>query len=213
MSEKDLLIEGLVRQGTPLVDRQIEQLLAYLTLLEKWNQSINLTAIRERERMVTHHLLDCLSVLPFMPPSGCLADIGSGAGLPGIPLAIARPDWSLSLIEPNQKRVAFLRQVKGELGLNNVSVLGDRVEDVDAGPFDWIISRAFADLPDFVKVSGRLLSPGGSIVAMKGVVPYEEIDRLPTQAEASIEAISIPELAASRHLIFVRFNSSEVAAP
>jgi 16S rRNA (guanine527-N7)-methyltransferase len=161
--------------------------------------------------MVTHHLLDSLSVLPFMGAEvHTLADIGTGAGLPGVPLAIARPDCQFTLVEPNQKRVAFLRQVKGELGLENVEIVGVRVEDLPAHQYDWVISRAFADLPDFVRVSERLLSPGGYVVAMKGVVPYEELDRLPRHATVSVEAIDIPELAANRHLILVRFLPTEV---
>lgn len=214
MTEMEALKTGLERQGTPLQEAQLAQLLAYLTLLEKWNQSINLTAIRERERMVTHHLLDSLSLLPHLPLEATrLADVGSGAGLPGVPLAIARPQWRVTLIEPNQKRVAFLRQVKGELGLTNLHIEGQRVEDLGEETYAWVVSRAFADLPDFVRVCERLLSSGGSLVAMKGGVPYEEIDRLPEAASAQIEPIDVPELAASRHLIFVRFRQTEVPTP
>lgn len=212
MSDKEVLDMGLGRLGLILSEKTTASLLTYLSLLEKWNQAINLTAIRERERMVTHHLLDSLSVMPFLP-SGLqhLADIGTGAGLPGIPLAIACPEMMVTLVEPNQKKVAFLRQAKGALGLTNLEVLGKRVEDITGGVFDCVISRAFADLPDFVRVSERLLTAGGLLIAMKGVVPYEEIGRLPAHTKTTVEAIDLPDLAANRHLIMVRFDAAEEA--
>jgi 16S rRNA (guanine527-N7)-methyltransferase len=212
MSEKEVLERGLSRFGLSFSSEVSTRLLDYLSLLEKWNQAINLTAIRERDRMVTHHLLDSLSVIPHLPKQGHqLADIGSGAGLPGIPLAIARPDVTVTLVEPNQKKVAFLRQAKGALGLTNLEVLGKRVEDIPGTSFDCVISRAFADLPDFVRVSERILMRQGMLIAMKGLVPYEEIGRLPPHAKTTIEAIDLPDLAASRHLIIVRFDSIEEA--
>lgn len=208
MSEKRILESGLSRLGLHFDEAVTQRFLDYLALLEKWNHAINLTAIRERERMVTHHLLDSLSVLSHLPASvSHLADIGSGAGLPGIPLAIARPKIKVTLVEPNQKKVAFLRQAKGELGLDHLEVFGKRAEDLAEASFDCVISRAFADLPDFVRVGEHLLSSGGSLIAMKGVVPYEEIGRLPTHATVQIEAIDIPDLAATRHLILVRFDA------
>jgi 16S rRNA (guanine527-N7)-methyltransferase len=205
--EREILEAGIRHLGFSPASETSNRLLEYLSLLEKWNQAINLTAIRERDRMVTHHLLDSLSVLPYLPASlHHLADIGSGAGLPGIPLAIVRPDISVSLVEPNQKKVAFLRQAKGALGLINLEVIGKRVEDIPPSSFDCVVSRAFADLPDFVRVSERILLQGGSLIAMKGVVPYEEIGRLPDYAQTTVQAIDLPDLAASRHLIIVRFE-------
>jgi 16S rRNA (guanine527-N7)-methyltransferase len=208
MMDAELLERGLGALSVPVSPAAQQRLLAYLALLEKWNRTINLTAIRERERMVTQHLLDSLSVLPFLGPQDHrLADIGSGAGLPGIPLALARPELHVTLIEPNQKKVAFLRQAKLELGLEGVEVLGRRVEDVPVGAgFDVVISRAFADLPDFVKVGERLVASSGRLIAMKGVVPYEEMARLPAHATATAEPVAVPELAATRHLIVVRFS-------
>ena len=209
MNAVDLLERGLRSLDLSLKQNAVQALLDYLALLEKWNRTINLMAIRERDRMVTQHLLDSLSVLPYLTADDQrLADIGTGAGLPGIPLAIARPGLSVVLVEPNQKKVAFLRQAKLELGLQNVEVQGQRVEDLAAGPgFDVVISRAFADLPDFVKVGERLLGPAGRLIAMKGVVPYEEIGKLPAHASSAVEAVTVPELSASRHLIVVRFGT------
>ncbi len=205
MKATELLQRGLQALSHPLPDDAADQLLAYLALLEKWNHAINLTAIRERERMVPQHLLDSLSVLPWiLPHEHTLADIGTGAGLPGIPLAIARPDLQVTLVEPNQKKVAFLRQAKLELGLNNVQVEGRRVEEV-SGQHQVVISRAFADLPDFVSAAKALLAPGGRMIAMKGVVPYEEFTRLPVGADTTVQAVEVPELDATRHLIMVRF--------
>jgi len=212
MTERETLETGLAGLGLTTTSEISGLLLDYLSLLEKWNQAINLTAIRERDRMVTHHLLDSLSVLPSLPSHvHKLADIGSGAGLPGIPLAIARPDIRVTLVEPNQKKVAFLRQAKGSLGLANLEVIGKRVEDIPGASYDCVVSRAFADLPDFVRVSERILTPKGILIAMKGIVPYEEIGRLPSHAKAQVEAIHVPDLAASRHLIIVRFDSIEEA--
>jgi 16S rRNA (guanine527-N7)-methyltransferase len=212
MSEKQILETGLARLGLDPAAHVISRLLDYLSLLEKWNQAINLTAIRERDRMVTHHLLDSLSVAPYLPNNANkIADIGSGAGLPGIPLAIAYPNNLITLVEPNQKKVAFLRQAKGALELTNLEVIGKRVEDIPGALYDCVVSRAFADLPDFVRVGERLLAPGGTLIAMKGVVPYEEMGRLPRHAKTHVEAIDIPDLAANRHLIVVRFEPTEEA--
>ena len=214
MNANELLDRGLRHLNARLPAPAASALLDYLALLEKWNRTINLTAIRERERMVTQHLLDSLSVLPFLPSaSHRLADIGTGAGLPGIPLAIARPDLQVTLVEPNQKKVAFLRQAKLELGLGNVEVQGSRVEDLAAAPgFEVVISRAFADLPDFVKVGERLVAPGGCLIAMKGLVPYEEMARLPAHASSEVRAVTVPELVATRHLIVVRFGTPAARA-
>ncbi len=207
MNAHELLERGLRQLNPKLPPAVGTALLAYLALLEKWNRTINLTAIRERERMVTQHLLDSLSVLPYLASTErSLADIGTGAGLPGIPLAIARPELQITLVEPNQKKVAFLRQAKLELGLDNIEVQGRRVEDIPVGDrFDIVISRAFADLPDFVKVGERLVAGTGRLIAMKGLVPYEEIGRLPSHASSEILAVNVPELVATRHLIVVHF--------
>ncbi|MFO1362745.1 MAG: 16S rRNA (guanine(527)-N(7))-methyltransferase RsmG [Burkholderiales bacterium] len=187
-----------------IAEQQAATLERYLDLLEKWNRVYNLTAIRERGRMVTHHLLDSLSVLPHLRGPRVL-DVGSGAGLPGIPIAIARPALRVTLLEPNQKKSAFLTQTVGELKLANATVVAERVESWRAVErFDTIVSRAFADLGEFVASAGRLLAPQGVIAAMKGVHPFEEIERLP-QGYRLLEVVrlAVPGLDAERHLVLV----------
>ena len=184
------------------------KLLAYVALLKKWNGTYNLTAIRDEAEMLTQHLLDSLSVLPVLeksaPAGRRWADIGSGAGLPGIPLAIARPDLEMSLIETVEKKAAFQRQAKIELGLANVTVVNRRVEDVGGGVFDAVISRAFADLTDFVRLSGHLLAQGGRLYAMKGQLPEDEIKRLPPGwALVNCTPLNVPGLDAQRHLLVI----------
>lgn len=183
------------------------QLAAYLALLAKWNRTYNLTAIREPERMVTHHVLDALAVLPHLPrgPGLRLLDVGSGGGVPGIPLAIARPDWSVVLLDSNHKKGTFMRQALIELGLANAEVVTTRVEDyVPAARFDIVISRAFADLATFVHGAARHLAPAGRLYAMKGVFPDAEVAELPPgYAVEAAHVLEVPGLDAARHLIIV----------
>ena len=182
-----------------------ERLASYLALLTKWNRTYNLTAIRDPEQMVTHHLLDSLSVLPVLEKSAlagrqdvALADVGSGGGLPGLVLAIARPDWMITSLEPVEKKAAFQRQAKIELGLDNVSIRCARVEDVTEG-FTDVISRAFASLADFIQLAGHL-SP--RLWAMKGVYPADEIAVLPIGWQVTTaHSLAVPGLAAQRHLL------------
>ena len=177
------------------------RLLDYVALLEKWNKTYNLTAIRDPERMVTHHLLDSLAVLPYVTTARLL-DVGSGAGLPGIPLAIVRPDMRVTLIDASHKKCAFMRQAAIDLGLENVVVVHGRVEDLKPeAPFPQIISRAFSDLAEFVRLSASLLAPGGEWLAMKGVYPNEEIGQLGTARLKRDITLYIPGLGAERHLI------------
>ncbi|MDP1605312.1 MAG: 16S rRNA (guanine(527)-N(7))-methyltransferase RsmG [Rhodocyclaceae bacterium] len=199
------LAEGLAALDLDLPAGAGEKLAAYLALLAKWNRTYNLTAIRDPEEMVTHHLLDSLAVLPFIQKSALagrqefnLADIGSGSGLPGLVLAIARPDWSITSIETVDKKAAFQRQAKIELGLTNVSIHCGRVEDVNA-TFAAVISRAFASLGDFVRLAGHLSS---CLWAMKGAYPADEIAALPAgwRMSASHE-LHVPGLDAQRHLL------------
>ena len=169
---------GLAAMGLALNEDVQTRLLAYVALLKKWNATYNLTAIRDENQMVTQHLLDSLSVVPALPESALAgrrwADIGSGAGLPGIPLAVVRPDLEMSLIETVEKKSAFQRQAKIELGLANVTVVNSRVEEVAGGAFDAVISRAFADLAGFVGTAGHLLAQSGRLYAMKGLLPEDE---------------------------------------
>lgn len=203
-----VLREGLAAMGLALTADVQTRLLGYVALLKKWNATYNLTAIRDERQMVTQHLLDSLSVLPVLQESGLAgrrwADIGSGAGLPGIPLAVVRPDLEMSLVETVEKKSAFQRQAKIELGLVNVTVVNRRVEDVAGGQFDAVISRAFADLAEFVRLAGHLLTQGGRLYAMKGLLPEDEISRLPpgwTLVESA--ALNVPGLDVQRHLLVI----------
>ena len=185
-----------------------DKLRAYLDLLAKWNRTYNLTAIREPEKMVTHHVLDSLAVLPHLEAlnrskSPSLLDVGSGAGLPAVPLAIARPAWRVVALDSSHKKGAFVQQVASELSLANVESVVARVEDYrPAAPFAVVISRAFSDLATFAESSARHLAPGGRLVAMKGVRPDEEIAQLPPMFRVvAIEALAVPGIDAARHLV------------
>lgn len=206
MIPADQLREGLVALGLDLSASMQAKLLGYVTLLQKWNHTYNLTAIRDENEMVTQHLLDSLSVLPAVQASALAgrswADVGSGAGLPGIPLAIARPDLHMTLIEAVEKKSAFQRQAKIELGLPNVAVVSGRVEEMQGGLFDAVISRAFAELATFADLAGHLLAQNGRLYAMKGLAPEDEMSRLPTGwAVLGRSRLCVPGLDAQRHLI------------
>lgn len=190
--------------GLALADTQVATLERYLDLLEKWNRVYNLTAIRERSRMVTHHLLDSLAVLPHVRGPRVL-DVGSGAGLPGIPLAVASPALHVTLLESNHKKSAFLTQAVAELQLANVRVVAERVESWQTETrFDTIVSRAFAELGEFATLAGRLLAPQGVLAAMKGVHPFEEIERLPQGYRVQqVLRLRVPGLDAERHLVLM----------
>jgi len=207
MSVEQQLKAGIAALGLALPAGAEAKLLAYLALLDKWNRVYNLTAVRDAERMVSHHLLDSLAAVPFFQ-GGCpdpvrVLDVGSGGGLPGIPLAIARPELQVTLIDSIAKKTAFLLQAKAELGLANLQVVTGRVEDFrPQSGFDVITSRAFSDLREFVTLTRHLLEPGGRWLAMKGLYPHEEIGVLPADARVSADhALVVPGLDATRHLI------------
>lgn len=184
------------------------KLSAYLDLLAKWNRVYNLTAIRDRERMQSLHVDDALAVLRFLPdaPQLRLLDVGSGGGVPGIPLAIARPGWNVVLLDSNRKKVSFLTQTAIELRLDNVQPVASRIEDyVCDERFDVVISRAFSDLARFARSTRALVAPGGVIVAMKGVLPHDEIEALPGDiGVVSTPALDVPGLDAQRHLVIMQ---------
>jgi 16S rRNA (guanine527-N7)-methyltransferase len=202
---RHILCAGIEALQLDLSEAQTGQLLDYLALLAKWNAVYNLTAVREPTQMVTHHLLDSLAAVPAFAGVPKLLDVGAGGGLPGIVLAIARPDMQVSLIDTVHKKTAFLTQVKAELGLGNVAVLTGRVERLDTRTrFEAITSRAFAELSDFVHGSDHLLEQGGRFIALKGALPEEEITRLPQAWKVSaVEAVHVPGLNAQRHLVFI----------
>ena len=175
MSIEQSIIEGSEQLGIPLPVEAITRLVAYLTLLERWNRAYNLTAVRDPDAMVVRHLLDSLSILPWLEGPRVL-DVGSGAGLPGIPLAIARPDCEFCLLDSNGKRTRFLTQVAAELRLPQENEVRARVEDYRPGtPFNSVVSRAFATLAELVADAGRLCAPTGRLLAMKGVFPDDEL--------------------------------------
>ncbi|NDK39386.1 16S rRNA (guanine(527)-N(7))-methyltransferase RsmG [Pseudoxanthomonas gei] len=184
-------------------------LLAYLALLDRWNRTYNLTAIRDPREMVTRHLLDSLAMHPFVV-DGSLADLGTGPGLPGIPLALARPGLQVTLVESNGKKARFLREAVRTLGLANARVAESRAEalEVDAdnrgGAYDAITARALDTLAGIIKVGGHLLGPGGKLLAMKGVRPEEEIAALPAGWTVSgVHALAVPGLVGERHLVII----------
>ena len=197
------LEKGAVELGLSLDRGERNKLLQYLALLEKWNQVYNLTAIRGLEKMVSGHLLDCLAVIPYMTGTRVL-DAGSGAGFPGIPVAVARPDIQVTLLDSNHKKAAFLRQAVAELQLRNATVVCERVEAWrTAEKFDCIISRAFAEIAEFIALTRHLLAPDGVLAAMKGVYPFEEIERLPPDFRLrQVHALAVPGLG-ERHLVVI----------
>lgn len=204
MTPRTALERGLQTMGLALSAGACEQLLEYVELLMKWNRTYNLTAVRDPLPMVSHHLLDSLVVLPHLAFAGAgarIADIGSGAGLPGIPLALARPDWHVALVESNEKKTAFLQQAKIELALSNLEIYSGRVEAWrPAERFAVVISRAFAELAEFVAACKHLLAPGGAIAAMKGKDPRDEVARL-SGYRCKTVALTVPFLDAERHLV------------
>jgi 16S rRNA (guanine527-N7)-methyltransferase len=198
------LNRGIEALGLTLAAPQVATLERYLDLLEKWNRVYNLTAIRDRAQMLTHHLLDSLAVVPFVHGPHVL-DVGTGGGLPGIPVAIACPDLHVTLLDSNHKKTAFLNQAAAELPLPNVTVSAERIEAWDTPQrFATIVSRAFSDLTEFVTASARMLADGGRFVAMKGVHPFEEIERLPAAFVVNeVVRLQVPGLDAERHLVIV----------
>ena len=213
------LDHGLEALGMPLDPPARRALLAYVALLAKWNRTYNLTAIREPVRMVTHHILDSLAVLPALDgfvgarTEVALLDVGSGAGLPGIPIAVARPAWDVTLLEPVHKKHAFMMQAVAELGLRNAHPIAQRVEDHrPAKPVTVAISRAFSDLASFAEASKRHVASDGVLVAMKGVHPDEELRELPESVTVTNAIpLRVPGVDASRHLIFMRTMQADVA--
>jgi 16S rRNA (guanine527-N7)-methyltransferase len=180
------------------------RLMAYLALLEKWNRTYNLTAVRDPLEMVPRHLLDSLSVLPWLAGPNVL-DIGSGAGLPGIPLAIARPDLAFTLLDSNAKKTRFITQAVAELGLAHVTVVNARAEEFHPPhSFATLVTRAFASIPDMLAACGHLCGSGCRLLAMKGAVPQAELASLPDGFKVSaIHALEVPGLEAQRHVIIL----------
>ncbi len=200
------LAAGLAELGLSLPLAAQERMLAFCRLLLKWNKTYSLTALRDPQQALSHHLLDSLAIVPHVG-EGALLDVGAGGGLPGIPLAIARPQLSVSLVDTVQKKATFLQQAAIELGLRNLRVHHARVEQM-TGQYAQISSRAFADLKTFVELTRHLLAPDGRWLAMKGAYPAEEIAALaPDIVVERTLALTVPGLAAERHLIFLKVGA------
>jgi len=201
-------VEALLRDGLSALrldaDALAPPLLAYLALLLRWNGTYNLTAVREPHQMVTRHLLDSLVLHPYVE-SGTLADLGTGPGLPGIPLAIARPGLQVTLVESNGKKARFLREAVRSLGLANARVAESRAEALDEpGRHDLITARALDSLAGILAVGAHLLAPGGRLLAMKGMLPQDEIAALPAGwGVQAMHRLSVPGLPGERHLVVV----------
>lgn len=210
-AELDALRQDAAALGLALPDLAVDRLAAYLALLRKWNTAYNLTALRDATQMRVQHLADCLAVIEPLRRQGGgavprrLLDVGSGGGLPGVVLAIVESQWDVSCVDTVGKKAAFIRQLAGELGLPNLHALHARVESLSGPPFDVITARAFASLPDFVRLTRPLLAPGGVWMAMKGRRPDDELAALPADVDVfHVEPLAVPNLAADRCLIWMR---------
>lgn len=208
------ITEALQLQASP---SQIDALARYLALLQRWNGTYNLTAVRDPAAMLHQHLADCLAVLPALarqPTARRVLDVGSGGGLPGVVIALMRPDLDVTCVDTVGKKAAFIRQVAVELGLRQLHAVHARVEQLRHGPYDLITARAFATLADLVTLTRSQLGPGGCWMAMKGRVPDDEIDTLPADVEVfHVEPLAIPGLDAQRCLVWLRPHHEAAPAP
>ena len=213
MQLKQQLMQACESLQLPLSQSQIDQLLQYLAQMQRWNRTYNLTAIRDPEQMLVQHLLDSLSVVNPLSrvadpvASAKLYDIGSGGGLPGVVIAITRPTWQVSCVDAVEKKMAFVRQMSGVLSLSNLRAVHSRVEDLAPAECDIVTSRAFASLSDFASLAGRHVRNDGTLVAMKGKIPDDEIQALHQQGQWTVEniqALQVPQLDAQRCLIWMR---------
>jgi 16S rRNA (guanine527-N7)-methyltransferase len=205
MSLAPQVAAGATALGLELAPGAAERMAQHLQLIEKWNRVHNLTAVREPQQMVALHVLDSLSLLAHLGAAASLLDVGTGPGFPGIPIAIARPELRVTLLDSSHKKCAFLEQARTELGLANVDVACERVEQwKPAQRYDAVVSRAFAELTDFVAQAGHLVAAHGRFFAMKGVYPYDEIARVPaTHKVSQVVELKVPSLDAKRHLVLI----------
>ncbi len=207
MSIEKTLLQGLEALEIPSSEEIKRKLLAFIELLHKWNRVYNLTAIRDREKMVTHHILDSVAVLPYLYGVDVL-DVGSGAGLPGVPLALVSPERQFVLLDSNAKKTRFLQQVKAELALANLSIETARVEHFHpAKTFDTVISRAYSSISQFLLAAGTHCKRDGVIIAMKGEYPEAELQAIPDgYSVKAVFAVDVPYLQAQRHIVKIVQN-------
>lgn len=202
---------GLVDMGLAISELTQQKLLDYVALIHKWNKVHNLTAVREPEEMITLHLLDSLAVLPHIQAERLL-DVGSGAGLPGIPLALCLPELQVTVLDSSHKKASFMRQAKAELGIGNLEVVCARVEQFKPDvQYDLIVSRAFSDLNLFTSLTKHLCKPGGQWLAMKGQLPHDELAQISIQP-SKIIPLQVAGLDAQRHLVFLPFNPQDLTS-
>ena len=205
MDNRQKLQSGLKEMGLDLSGEQQDKLLAYVEMLKKWNKTYNLTALRDESQIISHHLLDSLTLPPYPEGAQTMLDVGPGGGQPGIPAAVCRPDLQITLLDANTKKTSFLQQAAIELELKNVRVVSGRVEAVQGLRADVITSRAFAEHADFDNWTAHLHQDGGCWAAMKGVYPSAEIDRLPDSVCVErVDKIRVPQLNAERHMVILR---------
>jgi 16S rRNA (guanine527-N7)-methyltransferase len=206
-SETDarLLCDHPLAMDMGLSQQNCAALIAFLALMHKWNRVYNLTAVRDPQQMIGRHLLDSLSVAPFIAGQRVL-DVGTGPGLPGIPLAVAQADKSFVLLDSRQKKTRFVAQAIIELGLPNVEVVTSRIEDYEPGKtFDTVVSRAFTRVTEFVSLTRRLCGPGGRLVLMKGVFPHKELGTLQDEyAKIEVHPVNVPGLDVQRHIVVIQ---------
>jgi 16S rRNA (guanine527-N7)-methyltransferase len=196
------LVNGITALNLNVTDHQLNQLLAFIKLIEKWNKAYNLTAIRDREEMARLHILDSLAIVPHIEGQRVI-DIGTGAGLPGIPLAICLPEIHFTLLDSNAKKTRFVQQVVLELKLKNVDVIHSRVENYHPEPaYDAVLTRAFAGLSDIVKLTAHLLTQDGVLLAMKGQAPDAELAKI--TAKRSVISVSVPGSDVERCLVRIQ---------
>lgn len=210
ISHATVLNNGLNSAGWLLSAEQQQRLLQYVSLLDKWNKTYNLTAVREPVRMIGLHILDSLALLPHVGLARTMLDVGTGGGLPGLPLAIARPDMQITMLDSQQKKTVFIRQAISELDLKNAEVECARVKQFSPlEKFDIVVSRAFAELSDFVKDAAHLVAEDGLMFAMKGVYPHDEMARLAENSTmcfqvSAVIKLCVPQVEGERHLIVLK---------
>jgi 16S rRNA (guanine527-N7)-methyltransferase len=192
---------GCEALGVMVSEQQLSLLIKYVELIAKWNKAFNLTSVREPQEMISRHLLDSLAILPYLEGKSLL-DVGTGAGLPGIPVAILRPEMAVTLLDSNSKKTRFLQQVKAELNLKNISVIHSRVEQADLPKFDIVTARAFSTIDDIIDLAGRHCDDAGSLVLMKGIYPEEEMQAtLGAFSLRDIQSLDVPGCEGQRHLV------------